>query len=65
MSDCSKFFTESLKKYFQIPARETGEVFRALGVSTGFICLGRDQPSGRCSNYIVRYFCKRGNIAFA
>ena len=30
---------------------------RTFDTKTGFVCLNEDQPSGSCSDYVVRYIC--------
>ena len=30
---------------------------RTFDTRTGFVCLNEDQPSGSCSDYVVRYIC--------
>ena len=40
-----------------IPASKTGDVLKRFNVYHGLICDNRDQISGRCHDYEVRYLC--------
>ena len=52
---------KGLLRVLQVPARETGEVFRTFSVTSGFLCRGEDQEDKKCMDYQVRYFCKEGD----
>ncbi|XP_054603988.1 cartilage intermediate layer protein 2 [Nothobranchius furzeri] len=40
-----------------VPAENTGQRFYAYNTVKGFICLNKDQVSGVCFNYKVRFRC--------
>ena len=44
------------------PAQETGDVFEVFDPRKGLICRGRDQESGRCGDYRVRFFCPNESV---
>lgn len=47
----------------EIPARETGDVFELFDVRRGLVCVGKHQPSQRCQDYRVRFFCPIGSVS--
>ncbi|CAK8685029.1 salivary peroxidase/catechol oxidase-like [Clavelina lepadiformis] len=59
-SDCFKPLAIQVQTLDGIPARETEEVFEEFSVHFGFICRAKQQRSGKCSDYRVRYLCRRG-----
>ncbi|XP_054713671.1 uncharacterized protein LOC129223130 [Uloborus diversus] len=40
--------------------KETNEEKLVCDLSTGFRCLNRNQPDGKCQDYKIRYFCACG-----
>ncbi|XP_054603986.1 cartilage intermediate layer protein 2 [Nothobranchius furzeri] len=40
-----------------IPAEDTGRIFKAYNTEVGFICRNEDQQFGRCKDYKVRFTC--------
>ncbi|XP_078483095.1 LOW QUALITY PROTEIN: salivary peroxidase/catechol oxidase-like [Ciona intestinalis] len=44
-----------------IPASETGEPLIEYSPILGLVCKGIDQRNRRCSDYRVRYLCRRGD----
>ncbi|XP_036003222.1 cartilage intermediate layer protein 2-like [Fundulus heteroclitus] len=55
---CSKpKYIEAVTVDGEIPAIRTGESFHAYSPTKGLICRNKDQNTGRCSNYKVRFGC--------
>ncbi|MED6240752.1 hypothetical protein ATANTOWER_027370 [Ataeniobius toweri] len=48
---------ESVTVRNMIPADKTGQTFYAYDTSRGFICRNKDQKSGVCKDYQVRFKC--------
>jgi len=59
---CKNPMTFQIQTVDEDAAHVTGDVFELFDHRRGLICRGADQPSGKCSDYRVRYFCRENTF---